>query len=90
MKTHKVLAVGIVLAGMLLILQAPQRVLAQEPPPQDQVQQSQTAGAGAGSAGPRCASQLLGGIGFFSTGRRRRLGASCRQSAADHRRQFVG
>ncbi len=41
MKTHKVLAVGIVLAGMLLMLQAPQRVLAQEPPPQDQVQPSQ-------------------------------------------------
>ena len=41
MKTQKVLAVGIVLAGMLLMLQAPQRVLAQEPSPQDQVQPSQ-------------------------------------------------
>src|SRR5580704_6535487 len=38
MKTHRVLAVGIVLAGMLLMLQTPQRVLAQEPPPQDQAQ----------------------------------------------------
>src|SRR6202167_2513051 len=38
MKTHRVLAVGVVLAGMLLMLQAPQRVVGQEPPPQDQVQ----------------------------------------------------
>jgi len=44
MKTHKVLAVGIVLAGMLLMLQAPQRVIAQEPPPQDQVQPSDQQG----------------------------------------------
>src|SRR5579863_3371484 len=44
MKTHKVLAVGIVLAGMLLMLQAPQRVIAQEPPPQDQVQPSEQQG----------------------------------------------
>jgi hypothetical protein len=36
MKTHKVLAVGIVLAGLLLMLQAPLRVFAQEPPPQEQ------------------------------------------------------
>ncbi len=38
MKTHGILAVGVVLAGMLLMLQTPQRVAAQEPPPQDQVQ----------------------------------------------------
>ena len=38
MKTNKGLAVGMVLAGMLLMLQSPQRVVAQEPPPQDQVQ----------------------------------------------------
>src|SRR5580704_3180069 len=44
MKTHKVLAVGIVLAGMLLTLQAPLRVAAQEPPPQDQVQPSDQQG----------------------------------------------
>src|SRR5271166_1716371 len=36
MKTHKALAVGIVLAGILLTLQAPLRIVAQEPPPQDQ------------------------------------------------------
>jgi len=36
MKTLKALAVGIVLAGMLLMLQAPLRIVAQEPPPQDQ------------------------------------------------------
>jgi hypothetical protein len=44
MKTHKVLAVGIVLAGMLLTLQAPHRAAAQEPPPQDQVQPSEQQG----------------------------------------------
>jgi hypothetical protein len=33
MKTHKALAVGIVLAGMLLMLQAPLTIVAQEPPP---------------------------------------------------------
>jgi hypothetical protein len=36
MKTHKALAVGIVLAGILLMLQAPFRIVAQEPPPQQQ------------------------------------------------------
>ena len=41
MKTHKALAVGIVLAGMLLTLQAPLRMVAQEPPPQDQGQPAQ-------------------------------------------------
>lgn len=34
MKTHKIVGVGIVLAGLLLMLQAPLRVVAQEPPPQ--------------------------------------------------------
>jgi hypothetical protein len=34
MKTHKVWLGGVVLAGALLILQAPHRVVAQEPPPQ--------------------------------------------------------
>ena len=38
MKTHKVVLVGIVLAGILLMLQAPLRIIAQDPPPQDQVQ----------------------------------------------------
>lgn len=41
MKTHKVLVVGIVLAGILGMLQAPPRVMAQEPPPQDQGQADQ-------------------------------------------------
>ena len=36
MKTHKLSVVGIVLAGMLLMLQAPLRVVAQGPPPQEQ------------------------------------------------------
>jgi len=36
MKTNKVLAVALILAGVLLMLQAPQRVLAQEPPPPGQ------------------------------------------------------
>jgi hypothetical protein len=37
MKTHKALVVGIVLAGILLMLQAPLKVMAQgPPPPQDQ------------------------------------------------------
>ena len=36
MKTNKVLAVALILAGILLMLQAPQRVLAQEPPPPGQ------------------------------------------------------
>ena len=36
MKTHKALVVGVVLVGMLLMLQAPLRMAAQEPPPQDQ------------------------------------------------------
>jgi hypothetical protein len=44
MKTHKVLAVGIVLAGMLLMLQAPQRVIAQEPQQQDQGQSPEQQG----------------------------------------------
>ncbi len=34
MKTHKIVGVGIVLAGVLLMLQAPLRIVAQEPPPQ--------------------------------------------------------
>ena len=38
MKTHKIVLVGIVLTGVLLMLQAPLRIVAQEPPPQDQVQ----------------------------------------------------
>src|SRR6202451_2356947 len=38
MKTHRVLAVGVVLAGMLLMLQAPQRVVGEGARPQDQVQ----------------------------------------------------
>jgi len=36
MKTHKTLIVGIVLAGILLMLQAPLRMVAQGPPPEDQ------------------------------------------------------
>ncbi len=36
MKTNKVLAVALTLAGILLMLQVPQRVLAQEPPPPGQ------------------------------------------------------
>ena len=32
MKTHKALVVGIVLAGLLLMLQSPLRIVAQEPP----------------------------------------------------------
>jgi len=36
MKTNKVLAVALILAGILLMLQTPQRVLAQEPPPPGQ------------------------------------------------------
>jgi hypothetical protein len=43
MKTLKALAVGIVLAGMLLMLQAPLRIVAQEPP-QDQGQPPQQQG----------------------------------------------
>jgi hypothetical protein len=44
MKTLRVLVVGIVLAGVLLILQAPPRALAQEPPPtDDQTAQDQAA-----------------------------------------------
>ena len=38
MKTHKALAVGIVLAGLLLMLQSPLRTVAQDQPPQDQGQ----------------------------------------------------
>jgi FecR protein len=38
MKTHTVVLVGIVLAGILLMLQAPPRMIAQEPQPPDQVQ----------------------------------------------------
>ena len=34
MKTHRVVGVGIVLVGLLLMLQAPLRMVAQEPPPQ--------------------------------------------------------
>ena len=34
MKTHKIVGVGIVLAGILLMLQAPLRIVGQEPPPQ--------------------------------------------------------
>ena len=41
MKTHKVVVVGIVLAGILLMLQAPLRIVAQEPPPQEQPLQEQ-------------------------------------------------
>jgi FecR protein len=36
MKKHKALVVGIVLVGILLMLQAPLRIVAQEPPPQDE------------------------------------------------------
>jgi hypothetical protein len=36
MKTHKVVVAGVVLAGILLMLQAPLRMVAQEPPPQEQ------------------------------------------------------
>src|SRR5271167_1849957 len=38
MKTRRVSVVGIVLAGILLMLQVPPRIVAQEPPPQDQGQ----------------------------------------------------
>jgi hypothetical protein len=38
MKTRKVSVIGIAVAGILLTLQAPVRIVAQEPPPQDQVQ----------------------------------------------------
>jgi len=41
MKTNKVLVVGIFLAGILAMLQAPPTVMAQEPPPQDQGQPAQ-------------------------------------------------
>src|SRR5277367_6033756 len=41
MKTHKFLTVGIVLASVLLMLQAPVRMIAQEPAPPDQVQPDQ-------------------------------------------------
>ena len=41
MKTHKFLTVGIVLASVLLMLQAPLRMIAQEPAPPDQVQPDQ-------------------------------------------------
>ncbi|MGA8491378.1 MAG: DUF6600 domain-containing protein [Terriglobales bacterium] len=44
MKTQKVLAIGVVLAGILLMLQAPQRVVGQEPPPQDQGQSPEPQG----------------------------------------------
>jgi hypothetical protein len=46
MKTHKALAVGIVLAGLLLMLQAPLKVAAQGPPPPDQVQPAEQQGPG--------------------------------------------
>jgi hypothetical protein len=41
MKTHKVVAVGIVLMGILLMLQAPLTMVAQDQPPQDQGPQDQ-------------------------------------------------
>jgi FecR protein len=44
MKTHKVWLVGIVLAGVLLMLQAPLGMVAQEPPPQEQGQPPQDQG----------------------------------------------
>jgi len=44
MKTYKALVVGIVLAGIGLMLQAPLRIVAQEPPPQDQGQPPQSQG----------------------------------------------
>jgi len=46
MKTHKALVVGIVLAGILLMLQAPLRMVAQGPPPQDQGQPPEQQGPG--------------------------------------------
>jgi hypothetical protein len=36
MKTHRALVIGTVLAGMLLMFEAPLRIMAQEEPPQDQ------------------------------------------------------
>jgi hypothetical protein len=44
MKMHKALVVGIVLAGMLLVLQAPLRIMAQEPPPDQGPPQQQGPG----------------------------------------------
>jgi FecR protein len=44
MKTRKVSVIGIALAGILLALQAPVRMVAQEPPPQDQGQPPQSQG----------------------------------------------
>jgi hypothetical protein len=44
MKTRKVSVIGIALAGVLLALQAPVRIVAQEPPPPDQVQPQQSQG----------------------------------------------
>jgi hypothetical protein len=44
MKMHKALAVGIVLAGLLLVLQSPLRTVAQDQPPQDQGQPPQDQG----------------------------------------------
>src|ERR1700719_1091874 len=41
MKTHRALVAGIVLAGMLLVLQAPLIIVAQDAPSQNQVQQDQ-------------------------------------------------
>jgi hypothetical protein len=42
MKTRKVSVIGIAFAGILLTLQAPVRIVAQEPPPQDQGQPPQS------------------------------------------------
>jgi len=52
MKTHKALAVGVVLAGLLLMLQAPLRTLAQDQPQQDQGQPPQDQGQPPQGQGP--------------------------------------
>jgi hypothetical protein len=52
MNMRKALVVGVVLAGLLLMLQSPLRMVAQDQPPQDQVQPQQDQGQPPQAQGP--------------------------------------
>ena len=52
MNMRKALVVGVVLAGLLLMLQFPLRMVAQDQPPQDQVQPQQDQGQPPQAQGP--------------------------------------
>ena len=82
-KTYRGWLVGVVLAGVLLMLQAHSQIRTARAQDQIRIDTIQDPPSRRGAA------ELCPGVGYFSAGRRRRLGDGCSQPAADQRRQSL-